>query len=155
MHLYLQKLNTKVSQIGKIAKNVCWQYVYSKLEYTFRHLHTAAPPPTVSGKGQTEDPRCGSALRCYQSAQTHKHPEGDITAYCNISHYESSFILPTNNSLLHYTRPSLHPVYCGVVLGPWTCWGRRKQNGCQVHKRWFCAEVCWTWAVLGGLLGSV
>ena len=38
MHLHLQKLNTIGSQIGKIAKNVCWQYVYSELDFTLPSL---------------------------------------------------------------------------------------------------------------------
>ena len=45
------------------------------------------PAPTVTGKGQTGDPRCGCALRCYRSAHKHKHPKVDTMVYCNVSRY--------------------------------------------------------------------
>lgn len=52
------------------------------------HLHTAAPAPTVSGKGRTEDPWCDSALWCSQSAHTiNIQKVTDIKDYCNILHY--------------------------------------------------------------------
>jgi len=54
-------MDTKDTKLCEIIKYIFEKYVNSKLQY-FRHLHTAAPAPTVSGKGQTEAPRRGSAL---------------------------------------------------------------------------------------------
>ena len=45
----------------------------------------------------------------------------------------------------------LYPAYCGAVLGPWTCCGKRKRIRWQARKRRFSSEVCFTWAGFGSL----